>query len=132
VSTEDKRIQEPVTMDAEQYEKVRAIVMDLARDGKTAELSEFLDHGIGVDEQDDAGNSLLMLAAYHGRVDTVKLLLSSGANPDLRNQRDQSPITGALFKGESEIVGLLKEDGADLDAGTPTARQAAKMFGQDL
>lgn len=119
-------------MDAEQYEKVRAIVMDLARDGKTAELSEFLDHGIGVDEQDEAGNSLLMLAAYHGRVDTVEFLLGSGANPDIRNQRDQAPITGALFKGESEIVGLLKEHGADLDAGTPTARQAAKMFGQDL
>lgn len=121
MSTEDER-----------YKKVRAIVADLAREGNTAELAEFLDHEIAVDEQDEAGNSLLMLAAYYGRVDTVGLLLSRGANPDICNDRDQCPIAGALFKGESRIVALLKEAGANLDIGTPTARQAATMFGQDL
>ena len=119
-------------MDAEQYKKVQAVVMDLARQGDTAQLAEFLDHGVSVDEQDDAGNSLLMLAAYHGRADTVALLVSRGANPDLCNQRDQSPIAGALFKGESDVVALLKQAGADLDAGTPSARQAAAMFGRQL
>lgn len=119
-------------MDSSQYKRIRAIVMDLARTGDTAELSEFLDHGIGVDERDEDGNSLLMLAAYHGQVDTVALLLDRGANPDLCNNRNQSPLAGALFKGEREIVALLKEAGADLDVGTPTARQAAKMFGQEL
>jgi ankyrin repeat protein len=119
-------------MDPDQYKRVLALALDLARAGNTAELTEFLDHGIGVDERDEAGNSLLMLAAYHGHLDTVKLLLGRGANPDLRNDRDQTPIAGALFKGEREIVDLLKKAGADLDLGTPSARQAAQMFGQEL
>ena len=37
-------------------------------------------------------------------------------------------MAGALFKGEDEVVRGLVEAGADLDAGTPTAHQAAQMF----
>lgn len=130
--TDDNPPQEATFLPPEQARKVLAIVLDLAREGRTAELAEFLDHGVGVDERDEAGNSLLMLAAYHGNPETVALLLSRGADPDIRNARDQSPIAGALFKGEREIVTLLKDAGADLDSGTPTARQAAQMFGQQL
>jgi ankyrin repeat protein len=73
-----------------------------------------------------------MLAAYHGRADTVALLLARGADPDLRNHRDQTPIAGALFKGEDAIVAQLKDADADLDAGTPSAHDAARMFGRAL
>ncbi|MDQ0380453.1 ankyrin repeat protein [Amycolatopsis thermophila] len=118
--------------DSEQYRKIRAIAMDLAREGNSAELADFLDHGLDVDARDESGNSLLMLAAYHGRAGTVELLLRRGADPDVTNDRDQTPIAGALFKGESEIVELLKRSGANLDLGTPTARQAAEMFGRTL
>ena len=51
-----------------------------------------------------------------------------GADVDRRNNRDQSPVAGAIFKGEDEVVRVLREAGADLDAGSPTARQAAEMF----
>jgi ankyrin repeat protein len=47
---------------------------------------------------------------------------------DLRNKRNQAPVAGALFKGEDEIVRLLIDAGADLDAGTPSARDTAAMF----
>lgn len=119
-------------LDPEQVARVVTLAMDLARTGETEKLSEFLDHGLPVDAQDDEGNSLLMLAAYHGHVTTVALLLGRGADADLRNNRDQAPIAGALFKGERSVVSMLKEAGADLDAGTPSARQAAAMFGQEL
>jgi hypothetical protein len=58
------------------------------------------------------------------------MLLERGADPNIRNGRDQSPVAGALFKGEDAVVARLVAAGADLDAGTPTAREAAAMFGR--
>lgn len=115
----------------EQQQRVLALAADLAREGRTDELLEFLDHGVPVNALDAEGNSLLMLAAYNGSAETVAALIDRGADPDLRNARDQSVIAGALFKGEDDIVRLLLAAGADLDAGTPTARQAAAMFGRE-
>ncbi|WP_370664771.1 ankyrin repeat domain-containing protein [Streptomyces sp. IBSBF 2507] len=115
----------------EQTERVVAIAMDLAREGRTEQLMEFVAHGLPVDVRDPAGNTLLMLAAYHGHADSVRTLVRHGADPDLRNDRDQSPIAGALFKGADDVVTVLLEAGADLDSGTPTARAAAAMFGRD-
>lgn len=115
----------------EQIERVVALAMDLAREGSTEQLLEFVDHGLPVDVADPQANTLLMLAAYHGHAETVRALLGRGANPDLRNARDQAPIAGALFKGADEVVAVLREAGADLDAGTPSARAAATMFGRD-
>ncbi|MFD6095201.1 ankyrin repeat domain-containing protein [Nocardiopsis flavescens] len=114
----------------EQTERVVALAMDLAREGRTGELLEFLDHGLPVDARDGDGNTLLMLAAYHGREEAVAALVGRGADVDLRNGRDQSPVAGALFKGEEGVVRALVAAGADLDAGTPSARDAAAMFGR--
>lgn len=114
----------------EQTERVVAIAMDLAREGHTGQLAEFVEHGLPVDARDPAGNTLLMLAAYHGHADTVRALLRLGADPDLRNDRDQTPLAGALFKGSDDVTAVLREAGADLDSGTPTARAAAAMFGR--
>lgn len=113
----------------EETARVVALAMDLARQGQTAELMEFLDHGFPVDQVDGDGNSMLMLAAYHGHAATVSALIDRGADADLRNERDQSPVAGALFKGETDVVRVLVDAGADLDAGTPSARAAAEMFG---
>ncbi|MDF6065312.1 ankyrin repeat domain-containing protein [[Kitasatospora] papulosa] len=114
----------------EQTDQLVAIVTDLARQGRTDELLEFFDHGLPVDVQDHEGNTVLMLAAYHGHTGTVRALIGRGADVDLRNVRDQSPVAGALFKGEDAIVGALVDAGADLDAGTPSARATAEMFGR--
>ncbi|WP_047868134.1 ankyrin repeat domain-containing protein [Nocardiopsis sp. RV163] len=117
-------------LSAEQTGRVVALAMDLAREGRTEELLEFLDHGLPVDTRDQQGNTLVMLASYHGREAVVRALVDRGADVDLRNDRDQTPVAGALFKGEEGIVALLVAAGADLDAGTPSARAAAEMFGR--
>lgn len=123
--------QDPAPLDPDQVERVLALAADLAREGSTAELAEFLDHGLPLNTTDPDGNTFLMLAAYHGQAGTVEMLVARGADVDRRNARDQAPVAGALFKGEKEVVRLLVAAGADLDAGTPTARAAAQMFGQE-
>jgi ankyrin repeat protein len=115
---------------AEQTERVVAVAMELARAGETAQLAEFVAHGLPVDTADAQSNTLLMLAAYHGHAETVRILLRLGADPDLPNARGQVALAGALFKGADDVSTVLVEAGADLDAGTPTARAAAALFGR--
>lgn len=105
-------------------------LMDLARQGRTAQLIAYLDAGAPVDLTDPDGNTLLMLAAYHGHADLVRELGHRGADVNRLNDRGQSPLAGAVFKGEPEVVAALLEHDADPDAGQPTARAAAELFGR--
>lgn len=103
---------------------------DLAREGDATHLGAYLDKGVPVDLTDPSGNTLLMLAAYHGQASAVTALLERGADANLLNDRGQSPIAGAVFKGEDTVVWLLMDAGADLDAGSPSARETALLFGR--
>ena len=106
-------------------------LFDLARDGEAATLTAYVDAGVPVNLTNDAGDTLLMLAAYHGHADTVRALVARGADVDRRNDRGQSPLAGAVFKGEDDVVRALAEAGADPLAGHPTAVDTARMFGRD-
>jgi len=105
---------------------------DLARKGDTAGLAELLKGGLAVDARDAKGNTLLMLAGYHGRTEVVKLLLKSGATVDLRNDKGQTPLGGVAFKGYADIATLLLDAGADplADQGGQTPVDYATMFGR--
>ncbi|MFR9749617.1 ankyrin repeat domain-containing protein [Nocardia sp. 004] len=103
-------------------------VFDLARRGDAVGLATFVDAGVPVDLTNDAGDTLLMLAAYHGHQEAVSALLERSADPNRANDRGQTPLAGAVFKGEVEIARQLAMAGADPDAGTPSARDAAVMF----
>lgn len=46
----------------------------------------------------------LMLAAYYGHAELVKLLIQHGADPNRLNDKGQSPIAGAVFKKEDEVI----------------------------
>ncbi len=105
-------------------------LLDHARAGETDAIAAFLDAGAPVDLSDPQGNTLLMLAAYHGHAETVRLLAERGADVDRVNDRGQSPLAGAVFKGEGDVVAALREAGADPDAGIPSARATAEMFGR--
>jgi len=105
-------------------------MFDLARAGEAEQLEAYVEAGVPVDLTDASGNTLLMLAAYHGNPETVSMLARRGADVDRVNDRGQSPLAGAVFKGEAEVVTALLAAGADTDKGTPTARETARMFGQ--
>jgi uncharacterized protein len=99
-----------------------------AREGDTGLLRAYLEAGAPATMTNAAGDSLLMLAAYHGHAETVQLILQHGAEADTANDRGQTPLAGAAFKGYTDVARLLLDAGADPDAGTPSARAAAQMF----
>ena len=102
-------------------------LFDMARSGDAA-LPAYLDAGAPVDLTNAAGDTLVMLAAYHGHADTVSALVARGADVNRVNDRGQSPLAGAVFKGEDDVVRALVEAGADPTAGAPNAIDTARMF----
>lgn len=105
-----------------------AKLFDLARTGALPALHEYLSAGIPPNLTNATGDTLLMLASYHGHADTVQMLVDAGADVNVLNARGQSPIAGAVFKGWDEVVRVLWRAGADVAAGQPTAVDCARMF----
>jgi ankyrin repeat protein len=108
-----------------------AKVFNLARQGGTDTLAAYVDAGVPANLSNDKGDTLIMLAAYHGHPYTVAALLERGADPDQPNDRGQTPLAGAVFKGEQAVIQALLDGGADPTAGTPSAVETARMFGMD-
>jgi ankyrin repeat protein len=106
-----------------------AKVFGFARTGEAESLAAYVDAGIPVNLTNDSGDTLLMLAAYHGHESTVAALLERGADPNRINDHGQSPLAGAVFKNETGIVEALVAKGADPAAGEPSALDTARMFG---
>jgi ankyrin repeat protein len=105
-------------------------LFDAARAGDAPVLRAYLEAGAPATLVNQAGDTLVMLAAYHGHAETVRLLGAHGADVGTANDRGQTPLAGAVFKGYADVVDALLDLGADPDAGSPTARQAAHMFGR--
>ncbi|MCB5274483.1 hypothetical protein BJG92_02017 [Arthrobacter sp. SO5] len=103
-------------------------LFDAARGGDSDVLDAYLAAGVPATLTNDAGDTLLMLAAYHGHAGTVRVILQHGGDPNTANDRGQTPLAGAVFKGYPGAVQALVEAGADPDAGSPSARAAAQMF----
>jgi uncharacterized protein len=106
-------------------------VFDLARAGDAASLAEYVDAGVPANLTNEKGDTLVMLAAYHGHADAVSALIERGADVDRLNDRGQSPLAGAVFKGEDAVIRALVAGGADPHAGHPTAVDTARMFGRE-
>ncbi|MCA0145134.1 ankyrin repeat domain-containing protein [Blastococcus sp. LR1] len=103
-------------------------VFDLARGGYTEELTAYLDAGVPANLTNDKGDTLLILAAYHGHPQTVAALLAHGADSGRANDRGQTALAAAVFKQSAETVTALVAAGADPDAGGPSAREMATFF----
>jgi uncharacterized protein len=102
-------------------------LFDLARAGDLT-LLQYVDRGAPANLTDAGGNTLLMLAAYHGHAEVVTGLAERGANVDAVNDRGQSPLAAAAFKGAADVVRALMEAGADPQKGSPNALETAQFF----
>jgi ankyrin repeat protein len=103
-------------------------VFDLARNGATGDLCDYLAAGVPVNLTNDKGDTLLILAAYHGHPDTVAALLDRGADHGRVNDRGQTALAAAVFRQSEPTVTALIAAGADADAGGPSARATAQFF----
>lgn len=108
--------------------KLAERLFDAARAGDTELLRTYVSAGVPATLTNAAGDSLLMLAAYHGHAEATALLIEQGADVNTLNDRGQSPLAGAVFKGYTDVVRVLAAAGADPDAGNPSARAAAAYF----
>ena len=121
---------EPRAADAADLTELAGRLFDMARTGDRDTLVAYVDAGVPVNLRNQSGDTLLMLAAYHGHAGTVEALIQRGADVGLANDKGQTPLAGAVFKGHDDVVAALVAAGADPQAGTPSAAQAATMFGR--
>lgn len=101
---------------------------DLARSGDTEQLAADVDAGLPVNLTNSSGDSLLILAAYHRRADTVRALLARGADTERVNDRGQTALGAAVFRQSAAIVTDLLAAGADPTAGGRSALDVARFF----
>jgi hypothetical protein len=106
-------------------------IFDMARNGDAATLAAYLDAGVPANLTNTNGDTLVMLAAYHGHEPAVAALVERGADVNRHNNRGQTPLAGAVFKNETTIIELLLRAGADPLAGSPSALETARFFGNE-
>lgn len=114
----------PAKLDAESFFQA---VFDLVRQGDAEQLGSLLEKGLPANLRNHKGDSLLMLASYHGHLEAARQLLAYGADPDVQNDQGQSPIVGAVFKGNESMVRLLLDGGADIEGAGPAGKSALMM-----
>ena len=105
--------------------------LDLARAGATDELAGYVDAGLPVNLSSGAGDSLLILAAYHDHPDTVEALLERGADTARVNDRGQTALAAAAFRRSERSVRALLAAGADPALGPRSALEIATFFELD-
>ena len=104
-------------------------LFDYARENRAEELAAYLDAGAPINMRNASGDTFLTLAAYHEASDAVKLLIARGIDIEAANDRGQRALTCAVFKQDAESTRALLGAGADPDAGQPSARGTAEVFG---
>ena len=106
-------------------------LLDLAREGRTAQLLEALAAGVPANLTGSSGDTLLILAAYYDHPDTVQALLAAGADPERVNDRGQTALGAAVFRRSKPSVESLLAAGADPTTGGRSALEVATFFALD-
>jgi len=102
--------------------------LEHARSGDEASLRLLVERGVPANLTNAAGDTLLILAAYHDHPATVSMLLDHGADHSRVDDRGQTALGAAVFRRSTESVLALVDAGADPDHGPRSARQIATFF----
>lgn len=88
--------------------------------GNAGLAADWLDAGLAPDFQGVRIGSGLMIGAWEGKIELMRLFLARGANIDLINANGESALALAAFRGQFEAVKWLVERGAKIN---PPPRQ---------
>lgn len=146
---------------ASKWELVASVqqVFQLASGGDATTLAARLNKGLPPNKSNDKGDTLLMVAAYHGHGEPAQELLHAGADLEHFNDMAQTPWGAAAFKsylpqaplahgaqpdvappgGETPLMlamfgpfnalSVLAAEGADVDAESSEGSSAAELAG---
>ena len=106
-------------------------LFDAARNGDTQLLSSALDAGVPVNLTNSKGDTLLNLAAYLEREETVAMLLARGADTERVSDMGFTALVCAVFRGNEPIARALLEAGAGQATGHQHAQDVARVFGHE-
>ncbi|EKO3845419.1 ankyrin repeat domain-containing protein [Vibrio harveyi] len=90
----------------DEYQSLVELFFDAARIGNNEVVDTFVSQGFPIDQRNNQSYTALMVAAYQGHRETVRLLLDSGANACLQDKRGNTALMGALIKRE---IGIAKD-----------------------
>ncbi len=89
----------------------------IAESGTIDELDDVLPQA-DINARNEHGMTALMRAAYHGRLQMVRVLLEHGADPNVSRNDNFTALSRAAFFGHAEIVDILMRHGANTDVAT--------------
>ncbi|MGH8120270.1 MAG: ankyrin repeat domain-containing protein [Gammaproteobacteria bacterium] len=104
--------------------KRTANIAGAIKEGHSAEVRTYLDHGGDPNIVNDMSQSLLLLAAIEKHPDIVHLLLVKGANPNSADQLGQTPLFFASYNQDLDSVAALITAGANVNAVTSSGEFA--------
>ncbi|PKF50532.1 ankyrin repeat domain-containing protein [Enterovibrio nigricans] len=117
----------------EEYQSLVGLFFDAARMGNTEVLDTFVSQGFPIDQRNNQSYTALMVAAYQGNREAVRLLLDSGANACLQDKRGNTALMGALIKREIGIAKDLYQAGCSPELrnkGGLNLKEFAEIYGQ--
>ena len=95
-------------------------LMKAVKQGNAATVRQLIGEGVDVNETDSSGDVPLIMAAYLGHAEVVKLLLDAGADvtavdPGMK----ATALHAAAYAGRTEAAKLLIEGGVEIDKQGP-------------
>lgn len=97
------------------------LVLQLARDGNTQQLSQFIERGHSLDLVDECGRSVVLAVTMHKDIAALELLIELGADVDAYDSSlsaeviDQTAFLYAGAHGMPEAIKILLTAGAQPD-----------------
>jgi len=84
--------------------------------GDVRQAEQWLDAGMSPDYMGSRIGSGLMIGAWEGKIELMRLFISRGANIDFLNANGESALALAAWRGQLEAVKWLLERGARINA----------------